>query len=50
PNVVEMDAATWLALATGGETWDGAIAQGRIAASGSRADLSDHVPLAWQRA
>jgi hypothetical protein len=49
PNVVEMDAATWLALATGGETWEAAIAQGRIAASGSRADLSDHVPLGWQR-
>jgi hypothetical protein len=45
-----MDAATWLALATGGETWEASIAQGRIAASGSRADLSEYVPLGWQRA
>ena len=30
PNVVEMDAATWIALATGSLGWDDAIAQGRV--------------------
>ena len=47
PNVVETDALTWLAIATGGTTWAGALERGRIAASGSRADLSAHLPLAW---
>jgi len=45
PNVVEMDAATWIALATGAETWDEAVAAGRVLASGIRADLSDLLPL-----
>jgi hypothetical protein len=49
PNVVEMDAATWLAIATGTEQWDAARSRGGISASGSRADLSDHIPLSWQR-
>jgi hypothetical protein len=46
PNVVETDAATWLCLATGVSTWDAAVAEGRVSASGSRADLSQHLPLA----
>ncbi|GAA3157441.1 sterol carrier family protein [Blastococcus jejuensis] len=45
PNVVETDAATWLRLATGQLTWDDAVGQGTVAASGNRADLSAHVPL-----
>ena len=45
PNVVETDAATWLRLATGELTWAGAVAAGRVSASGNRADLSDHLPL-----
>ncbi|WP_369256196.1 sterol carrier family protein [Geodermatophilus amargosae] len=45
PNVVETDAATWLRLATGELTWTEAVAAGRVSASGSRADLSDHLPL-----
>jgi hypothetical protein len=45
PNVVETDAATWLRLATGATTWADAVAQGRISASGNRADLSEHLPL-----
>jgi hypothetical protein len=49
PNVVETDAATWLALATGALTWGDAVAAGRVAASGSRADLAALLPLAWQR-
>jgi len=47
PNVVEMDAATWLAIATGGERWDDCLSRGSISASGSRADLSAHLPLSW---
>ncbi|TFV76763.1 hypothetical protein E4P39_07600 [Blastococcus sp. CT_GayMR19] len=45
PNVVETDAATWLRLATGELTWDAAVAEGRVTASGNRADLSAHLPL-----
>jgi hypothetical protein len=46
PNVVETDAATWLALATGGLAWADAVAEGRVHASGQRADLSDYLPVA----
>lgn len=45
PNVVEMDAVTWIALATGRLAWADAIADGRVRASGARADLSEHLPL-----
>ena len=44
-NVVEMDAATWVTLATGGFSWSDALAEARVHASGSRADLSTLVPL-----
>lgn len=49
PNVVEMDATTWLALATGAEEWPAALAAGRVAASGSRADLAEHLPILRMR-
>ena len=45
PNVVEMDAPTWLALATGRTTWAEEMAAGHISASGNRADLSPYLPL-----
>ncbi|MFJ4223889.1 sterol carrier family protein [Microbacterium sp. NPDC089695] len=45
PNVVEMDAATWIAVATGAQHWADAAAAGRIHASGTRADLVDVLPL-----
>lgn len=45
PNVVETDPATWIAIATGQESWTDAAAQGRIVASGTRADISDLLPL-----
>ena len=48
PNVIETDAATWLALATGTLSWADAVAQGVIAASGTRADLTAYLPLAWE--
>ncbi|MFD4421189.1 sterol carrier family protein [Agromyces sp. NPDC058484] len=45
PNVVETDAATWLALAAGDLSWRDARAAGRVHASGQRADLAGHLPV-----
>ncbi|MDQ0922040.1 hypothetical protein QF038_000548 [Pseudarthrobacter sp. W1I19] len=45
PNVIECDAATWLAMATGLVSWAEAVAAGKVAASGLRADLSTLLPL-----
>ena len=45
PNVVEMDPVTWLSLATGMLSWADARAAGRVSASGTRADVSAHLPL-----
>jgi hypothetical protein len=45
PNVIECDAATWLAMATGQLSWAEAVAAGKVAASGLRADLSALLPL-----
>jgi hypothetical protein len=47
--VIEMDPATWLALATGELSWARAKAAGRIRASGERADLSPWLPLVTVR-
>jgi hypothetical protein len=43
--VVETDPRTWLALATGRDTWPDAVAEGRVRASGQRADLRAYLPL-----
>ena len=40
PNVVETDARTWLALATGRLDWADAVADGAVSASGARARTS----------
>jgi hypothetical protein len=45
PNVVETDGRTWIELALGRLTWAEAMANGAVSASGSRADLSEHLPL-----
>jgi hypothetical protein len=45
PNVVETDAITWIMLAAGRITWAGALADGRLRASGPRSDLSEYLPL-----
>ncbi|MGV0330845.1 sterol carrier family protein [Corynebacterium macginleyi] len=46
PNVVEMDAETWLRLATGVMDWDEAINTGRVDASGARAgEIAQWVPI-----
>jgi hypothetical protein len=45
PAVVELDAHTWIALATGDLDWATAEREGRVRASGERADLSPYLPL-----
>jgi hypothetical protein len=45
PAVVELDAWTWIALATGDLDWAAAESSGRLAASGERADLAPWLPL-----
>lgn len=45
PNVIECDAATWLAMVTGQMDWADAVSAGKVAASGLRADLSGVLPL-----
>ena len=45
PNVVETDASTWLALATGALSWADARGAGRVHASGQRADLAAVLPV-----
>ncbi|MBX3100498.1 MAG: hypothetical protein KF761_13080 [Salinibacterium sp.] len=48
PNVIETDAATWLSLATGELPWAEAVGDGRVSASGQRADLTAYLPLPWE--
>jgi hypothetical protein len=45
PNVIETDPRTWLELATGRLDWAAAVADGRVTASGTRADLSHWLPV-----
>lgn len=45
PNVVEMDPRTWLRLAVGRLDFADAVADGRINASGQRADISAWLPI-----
>jgi hypothetical protein len=45
PNVIEMDGPTWLALASGRLRWSDAVNAGLVRASGTRADLADHLPM-----
>lgn len=45
PNVVETDADTWLQLATGTLTWAEALTRATLRVSGTRTDLSGHLPL-----
>ncbi|KQV25803.1 MULTISPECIES: sterol carrier family protein [unclassified Microcella] len=56
PNVVELDAQTFVAIAAGGGAdddprtstdWATATAAGRIQASGARSDISHLLPVAW---
>ena len=42
---METDAATFVALACGFEDWETAVRDGRVRASGERADLRTFLPL-----
>lgn len=45
PAVVEMDADTWIGLASGTLDWETAVSDRRVSASGERSDLSAWLPL-----
>jgi uncharacterized protein (TIGR03083 family) len=45
PNVVEADPLTWIRLATGRVTWQDAVEEAKVAASGERANLDQLLPL-----
>lgn len=45
PNVIETDPRTWLELAVGRLGWAQAVADAKVTASGSRADLSTLLPV-----
>ncbi len=45
PNVIEADPVTWLRVATGRASFSECVANGLIVASGSRADLSEYLPV-----
>ncbi|GAB2821177.1 sterol carrier family protein [Actinocorallia aurea] len=45
PNVVETDARTFVGLAAGTTAWAEAVTDGRVRATGTRADLSELLPL-----
>jgi hypothetical protein len=40
-----MSPETWFALAVGNLHWDAALASGAIHASGTRAEIKEHLPL-----
>jgi hypothetical protein len=46
PNVVELSPKVWFDLALGNLTWDQAIAEHKVSASGVRASLAEVLPLA----
>jgi hypothetical protein len=45
PAVVETDAATWIAVASGQLAWSVAVEDGKVSASGERTDLTPYLPL-----
>ena len=49
PAVVELDPATWIALAVGDLEWQEAEADARLTASGERSDLSELLPLVGEQ-
>ena len=49
PAVVEMDASTWIAVATGDLAWHDAERAARLRASGERSDLSALLPLTGEQ-
>ncbi len=47
PNVIELSPQDWFALAVGEVTWDSQYGQGKISASGTRAEIEDALPI-WR--
>ena len=45
PAAVEMDAVTWIGVATGDLEWADAVREGLLVASGERSDLGSLLPL-----
>lgn len=45
PAVIEVDPIIWLKLALGDASWQNALDQGLILASGANADLSPYLPI-----
>jgi hypothetical protein len=45
PNTIEADPVTFVQLATGRLGWADAVSEGRVRASGIRADLSSYLPV-----
>lgn len=45
PNIIEMNAQTWIDLVQGTRSWEEAMNSGDVRASGVRADLSNYLPL-----
>lgn len=45
PNVVELNADTWLDLASGALNWQDGVDDGRVSAGGPRSDLSEYLPF-----
>lgn len=45
PNVVELEPLAWVELATGRAEWSRALSDGRVSASGERADLAAYLPV-----
>lgn len=47
PNTVELGPTEWFALAVGEVSWESLASSGKILASGTRADISDALPI-WR--
>jgi hypothetical protein len=47
PNTIELSSVDWFALAVGESSWDDLVSTGRVLASGTRADISDALPI-WR--
>ncbi|MEO7126179.1 MAG: sterol carrier family protein [Nakamurella sp.] len=45
PNTIEMSADTWLGLVSGRLVWSAEVAAGTVRASGTRANISQVLPL-----
>lgn len=47
PNVIELSPESWFALAVGEVSWGALVEQGKVSASGTRAEIEDALPI-WR--